>query len=71
MILGTGKRSGRAVWRWLGALVGLALLAWVLRNFDFPRFLDVIAGAEAWPLVLIPATIVLEQVLRAVKWGQR
>ena len=67
---GTGKLQGMAKWRWLGLLAGLLLLAWALRNFDFSRFLDVVAGATVWPLLFLPLAIITEQLLRALKWRQ-
>ena len=57
-------------WRWLGAAAGLVLLAWVLRDLDPSRFLAILAKAEIWPLLLLPAATVLEQLLRAFKWRQ-
>ena len=57
-------------WRWLGAASGLVLLAWVLRDLDPSRFLAILAKAEIWPLLLLPAATVLEQLLRAFKWRQ-
>ncbi len=59
-----------ALWRWLGAIAGLLLLAWALRNFDPWRFADIVAGATVWPLVILPLAIIAEQVLRARKWRQ-
>ncbi len=57
-------------WRWLGAAAGLVLLAWVLRDLDPARFLAIIAKADIWPLLLLPAATVGEQLLRAFKWRQ-
>ncbi len=57
-------------WRWLGAAAGLVLLAWVLRDLDPLRFLAIITKAEIWPLLLLSAATVLEQLLRAFKWRQ-
>ncbi len=70
MILGTGKRSGWAVWRWLGALVGLALLAWVLWRVDYGRLQDIIIQADVGLLLLVPLAIAVEQLVRAWKWRQ-
>lgn len=37
---------------WIGGLLGLQALAWVLRSFDFNRFRSILAGAD--PRWLIP-----------------
>lgn len=60
----------RRWWPWLGALVGIAALAWVLRRFDLNQFLDVLAGADGRYLLLVPLAIVAEQWVRAWKWRQ-
>lgn len=57
-------------WAWAGAVVGVAALIWVLRDFDPGAFLKVIAGADVGPLAALPAVILLEQLLRAAKWRQ-
>ena len=67
---GIATRLNSRKWRWLGAAAGLVLLAWVLRDLDPPRFLALLAKAEIWPLLLLPAAAVLEQLLRAFKWRQ-
>lgn len=55
---------------WAGALIGLALLVWVLRQFDLNRFLTTLAGADLFYLALVPAGQALEQLVRAWKWRQ-
>lgn len=55
---------------WLGGVLGLAALAWVLRGFDLDRFRAVIAGADMRFVLLVPAIVLLEQLLRAWKWRQ-
>ncbi len=70
--LGTGVRGSRW-WRRsaiIGALVGLGALAWVLRGFDWHRFLATVADADMAFLLLVPAAIVAEQVVRGWKWRQ-
>ncbi len=65
----TGPRWRR--WApWLGALVGAAALAWVLRGLDLGRFRAVLAGADTRFLLLVPLAISAEQVVRAWKWRQ-
>ena len=55
---------------WVGALLGAAALVWVLRGFDFNRFRAVIANADFWFLLLVPLTIIVEQIVRGWKWRQ-
>ena len=55
---------------WIGGLLGLAGLSWVLRGFDFSRFGTVIGGADLRLVALVPASILLEQLVRAWKWRQ-
>ncbi len=55
---------------WAGALLGLALLVWVLRGFDLNRFLTTLAGADLFYLALVPVGQALEQLVRAWKWRQ-
>jgi hypothetical protein len=65
--------EGRRRHRWWavgGAVGGLLLLTWALRNFDPWRFLDIVAGVTIWPLLLLPLAVIAEQLLRAVKWRQ-
>ncbi len=56
--------------RWIGVAAGALVLAWVLRDFEPARFARVVAGAEIWPLLVLPAAVVIEQLVRAVKWRQ-
>jgi hypothetical protein len=55
---------------WVGALLGAAALVWVLRGFDLNRFRAVIANANLWFLLLVPLTIIVEQIVRGWKWRQ-
>ncbi len=55
---------------WLGALIGLAVLAWLLRRFDFDRFLTILAEADIRYVMLIPLAIATEQLVRGWKWRQ-
>ena len=55
---------------WAGGLLGIGALAWVLRGFDLARFRDAIAGAELGFVLLVPLTILGEQLVRAWKWRQ-
>lgn len=55
---------------WAGALIGLALLVWVLSRFDLNRFLTTLAGADLFYLALVPAGQAFEQLVRAWKWRQ-
>ena len=55
---------------WIGGLLGLAGLSWVLRGFDFSRFGTVLGGADLRLVALVPASILLEQLVRAWKWRQ-
>ena len=55
---------------WIGALIGIATLAWVLRRFDFDRFVGTIAGTD-WRFVAVMLLAVAgEQFVRAWKWRQ-
>ena len=53
---------------WLGALAGAALLAWVLRNFDWSRFVEALSAAHWWLFVVLPAANLVQVLLRAEKW---
>ena len=55
---------------WVGAFIGLATLAWVLRGFDLAKFRAVLANADATLLLAVPVAIALEQLVRAWKWRQ-
>ncbi len=66
----TREGLGRWLGPWLGAGVGLLLVAWVLGRVDFARLATVLAGARLTPLAALPAALLLEQWLRGVKWAQ-
>ncbi len=55
---------------WLGAFLGVAALAWVLRGFDLGRFRAVLAGADIRILLVVPLAVAAEQFVRAWKWRQ-
>ncbi len=67
-------RSQGPGWRgwvpWLGALLAIVALLWVLRGFDLERFRAVIAQADLRILLLVPLVVIVEQVVRAWKWRQ-
>ncbi len=67
---GVAGSHWRRWWPWLGALVGAAMLAWVLRRFDLDRFRAVLGGADVRFLLLVPLAIAAEQLVRAWKWRQ-
>ena len=64
----------RSGWRrslpWLGGLIGIAALAWVLRGFEVDKFRAVIAAADVRFLVMVPVAVAAEQWVRAWKWRQ-
>ena len=66
--------SVRPLWQrwlpWIGALLGVTALAWVLRGFDFNRFLVILRNAWLAPALLVPAVVIGEQVIRGWKWRQ-
>ena len=66
--------QGRGAWRqwlpWVGGLVGLAALAWVLRGFNLDRFRAVTENADLRFLILVQAVIMCEQLVRGWKWRQ-
>lgn len=65
------KAPSRAgIWRWAALALGIALVAWVLRDMDVARFLRIVAKAELWPLLILPVAITAEQLVRAFKWRQ-
>jgi uncharacterized membrane protein YbhN (UPF0104 family) len=66
----TARRSRRRWLPWVGGLFGIAALAWILRGFDFGRFLAVLAGADMRFVALVPLSIMGEQFVRAWKWRQ-
>src|SRR5216684_389860 len=55
---------------WLGALIGAAVLAWVLQRFDLDRFLVILSRADPYFFPLLPLAIAAEQLVRAWKWRQ-
>jgi glycosyltransferase 2 family protein len=55
---------------WLGAVIGVAALAWVLRGFDLNRFRAVATNADLRFVLLVPLTIIVEQMVRGWKWRQ-
>nr|MBA3777494.1 flippase-like domain-containing protein [Betaproteobacteria bacterium] len=55
---------------WIGALIGLGMLGWLLRHFDVDRFLATLAGADRRFLLLVLLAMVAEQIVRAWKWRQ-
>ncbi len=55
---------------WMGALIGIGMLAWLLRSFEVDRFVAILAGSD-WRFLLVTlVAIVGEQVVRAWKWRQ-
>src|SRR5713101_1570030 len=68
-----GDRRRNAIQRWLpwlGALIGVAALAWVLRGFDLNRFRAVAVNADLRFVLLVPVVVVVEQIVRGWKWRQ-
>ncbi|HUF79961.1 MAG TPA: lysylphosphatidylglycerol synthase transmembrane domain-containing protein [Burkholderiales bacterium] len=57
-------------WPWIGAALGVAALAWVLRRLDLERFGADLAGADIRFILLVPLAVVAEQWVRAWKWRQ-
>lgn len=57
-------------WPWIGALLGVAALAWVLRRLDLERFRADLASADVRFILLVPLAIIAEQWVRAWKWRQ-
>lgn len=53
---------------WAGGVLGVAILAWLLRDVDVPRLVEIVREADVRPLVLLPLAIAAEQLVRAVKW---
>ena len=66
----TGVRRQRRWLPWVGGLIGVGALAWLLRRFDPDRFLSVLAGADMLFLALVPLAVMGEQLVRAWKWRQ-
>jgi len=55
---------------WLGALLGVVALAWVLRGLDLARFSAVVANADVRFVLMVPVIVAVEQMVRAWKWRQ-
>ncbi len=55
---------------WLGALIGVAAFAWLLRGLEFRRFLAILADADVRYVVAVPLAIAAEQLVRGWKWRQ-
>lgn len=62
--------AARRWWPWIGAIVGVGTLAWVLQRLDLERFRADLAGADMRYILLVPLAIVAEQWVRAWKWRQ-
>lgn len=45
-------------------------LEWLMRGFDADQFRSILAGADLRLLVLVPLSILAEQLVRAWKWRQ-
>jgi uncharacterized membrane protein YbhN (UPF0104 family) len=67
--LASSRKRGRWL-PWAGGLIAIVALAWILRGFDFDRFLAVLASADARFVALVPIAIMGEQFVRAWKWRQ-
>jgi len=67
---GVAQSRLRRWWPWLGALIGIAALAWLLRRLDLDRFGQVLVESEIRLLLLVPLAIAAEQWVRAWKWRQ-
>ncbi len=65
--VGSGWRRGLP---WVGAFIGVATLAWLLRGLEFDRFLAILADADVRYVVLVPLAIATEQLVRGWKWRQ-
>lgn len=55
---------------WIGGVLGIAALLWVLRGIDYDRFFAIVADANIYFLIMVAATIAGEQLVRAWKWRQ-
>jgi len=60
----------RNLWFWLGGLVGLLALLWVLRDYDLQQLQTVLATADYRLLLPLPFLVAFEQLIRAFKWHQ-
>jgi uncharacterized protein (TIRG00374 family) len=65
----TGARWRAHVGRWLGILVSLALLAWILRAFDLADVGRALLTANYLYLLPLIALVVINFTLRALRWG--
>jgi len=63
-------RRWRRVWTVVGALIGVAGLGWVFGRLDYAKLREVLAGADARFLFMVPIAIASEQLVRAWKWRQ-
>lgn len=70
----TAGNGAGLFFRWalpvIGAAAALAALFWLYRGLDVGRFLSAVATADLVWLVLLAATILLEQLTRGWKWRQ-
>jgi len=71
---GFAKKQSGGRWRrwgpWIGGIIGIAALLWVFGRIDYDRFLAMLAGANLGFLLMVPAAMACEQLLRAWKWRQ-
>jgi len=58
------------LWSIAGALAALAMLGWAFSRVDYHRLLDALRDANPWLVLMVPLSIVAEQLLRAWKWRQ-
>ena len=58
----------RKIWPWAGLVVGLGLLAWMLRDIDLARLGNVAVTARPWPIAALIALVLCDGLLRAEKW---
>ena len=64
------RRRRRRLWTVAGTLLGLGALGWVFGRLNYTRLLEVLAGADAVFLMMLPLAIAAEQLVRAWKWRQ-
>jgi uncharacterized protein (TIRG00374 family) len=55
--------------RWLGILISLALLVWILHNFDLANVGKALLAANYLYLLPLAALVVVNFALRALRWG--
>lgn len=55
---------------WLGLVLTAVVFAFLLRGFDWRRFVDIVLASELGYAAMVPAAIACEQVFRAVKWRE-